>query len=116
MAIITAGGVGLPAPVSINCNNELIWSSNTGRTADGYMRGSLVAEKLNLTINWGILTATQSQTILSALSGATVSVTINILGISGKSFYRGSVTREPLMTLTDGVTYFKSMTTNLIER
>ena len=45
----------LPAPVSIKVDDEIIWSSSTGRALDGTMLGDVVAEKKTLSINWGIL-------------------------------------------------------------
>ena len=35
----------LPAPVSIKVDDEIIWSSSTGRALDGTMLGDVVAEK-----------------------------------------------------------------------
>ena len=43
--ILKAGGVVLPAPVSITVNDEIIWSADTGRTMSGQMVGEAVAEK-----------------------------------------------------------------------
>ena len=55
MAILTANGVALPAPTVIKIDNEIIWSSNTGRTSSGTMAGDVVAEKKTITIEWGVL-------------------------------------------------------------
>ena len=43
--ILRAGGIVLPAPVSITINDELIWTSDTGRLMNGLMVGEVVAEK-----------------------------------------------------------------------
>ncbi len=53
MAILTANGVALPAPTVIKIDNEIIWSSNTGRTSSGAMAGDVVAEKKTVTIPVG---------------------------------------------------------------
>lgn len=53
--ILKAGGVVLPAPVSITVNDEIIWSADTGRTMSGQMVGEAVAEKKNVGIKWGCL-------------------------------------------------------------
>lgn len=45
--------VKLPAPDTITLNNEIIWSSNTGRSATGKMIGDVIGEKNTLAINWG---------------------------------------------------------------
>ena len=54
--ILRAGGIVLPAPVSITINDELIWTSDTGRLMNGLMVGEVVAEKKNISLKWGILT------------------------------------------------------------
>ena len=33
--ILWSGSVTLPAPTEITSNDEILWSSNTGRSADG---------------------------------------------------------------------------------
>lgn len=43
--ILWSGSTTLPAPVSISINDEIIWTSDTGRTLAGYMIGNPVAEK-----------------------------------------------------------------------
>lgn len=41
--VLKAGSLVLPAPVSISVNDELIWSSDTGRTMNGTMVGEVIA-------------------------------------------------------------------------
>ena len=53
--ILRCDGQELPAPVSIKVDDEIIWSSSTGRALDGTMLGDVVTEKKTLSINWGIL-------------------------------------------------------------
>mgnify|MGYP000583136728 CR=1 FL=1 len=44
--IIKANGVTLPSPVSISTTDEILWSSNTGRsTSSGKMLGDVIAEE-----------------------------------------------------------------------
>lgn len=50
--ILWSGDVILPAPTTLSVNDEIIWSSDTGRTLSGYMVGSVIAEKKNLSIKW----------------------------------------------------------------
>ena len=47
MFVLKSGNVVLPAPVEMAVNDEIIWSSDTGRTLDGTMMGDVVAEKKN---------------------------------------------------------------------
>lgn len=44
-AVLKAGSVELPAPVSLSIADELIWTADTGRTLNGKMTGDVVAEK-----------------------------------------------------------------------
>lgn len=50
--ILWSGSVTLPAPVEISVNDEIIWSSNTGRLASGEMAGDVIAEKKDVSIKW----------------------------------------------------------------
>lgn len=62
----------LPSPVDLKRSNEQIWSENTGRAQSGTnkakMIGDVVANKKTYQIKWGILTATQINTINSLLT------------------------------------------------
>ena len=100
MAILKVGSVALPSPVSLSSNDEIIWSSNTGRTASGDMVGDIVAEKKNLEIKWGVLTEKEMKTISSNLKAGFFPMTFRDDGveITIKS-YRG--TNE----LSAGTTY-----------
>ena len=46
--ILECDGQELPAPVSLKVDDEILWSSATGRTLDGTMLGDVVAEKKTL--------------------------------------------------------------------
>ena len=48
--ILAVNGQALPAPDSIKVDDEIIWSSSTGRSLDGTMLGDVVAEKKNISI------------------------------------------------------------------
>ena len=49
--ILRAGDIVLPAPVAISVNDELIWSSDTGRLMDGTMAGEVIAQKRRYPLN-----------------------------------------------------------------
>ena len=51
--ILWSGAVVLPSPVSISVNDEIIWTSDTGRTLSGKMVGDPVAEKKTVSVKWG---------------------------------------------------------------
>ena len=46
--ILWSGSTVLPAPVEITSNDEIIWSSHTGRAASGNMIGDVVAQKSSM--------------------------------------------------------------------
>ena len=74
--ILWSGSVTLPAPTSITVNDEIIWTSDTGRTLAGYMVGDPVAEKKTVSIKWGILTEAQMAVIKSTLVMSKSNLTI----------------------------------------
>ena len=45
MALLTVGGVELPSPTSIQIDDEIIWSSDSGRDLSGLFAGDVVAQK-----------------------------------------------------------------------
>lgn len=110
---IVAKGTTLPSPTEIGTSDELIWSSGTGRNASGNMVGDLIAQKKTIAIKWGILTKADMKKIESCLTGGFFSVQI-----LGETFevYRGSIQSELLGTLSDGVTYYRSVSVSLIQR
>ena len=54
---IYAGGskTKLPSPTLLKVDNEIIWSSTTGRTSTGKMVGDVIAEKKTVDITWECL-------------------------------------------------------------
>lgn len=55
---IKCNGVILPTPTSLTTSDEIIWSSNTGRsTVSAKMLGDVIAEKKTFSIGWQWLTA-----------------------------------------------------------
>ena len=65
--ILWSGSTVLPAPVEITSNDEIIWSSHTGRAASGNMIGDVVAQKKNISIKWGVLEESELATIKKVL-------------------------------------------------
>ena len=55
MAILSVKGEALPSPVSIQIDDELIWSSESGRDLSGLFAGDIIAQKKTITIVWGVL-------------------------------------------------------------
>ncbi len=117
MDILKAGAVVLPAPVSLSSNNEIIWSSNTGRASDGTMIGDVVAEKRNLEISWGVLTETELALITKNLITGFFPISFRDDGMDITiTSYRGTLKKEHLGRLSDGVYYYKSASVQIVQQ
>lgn len=57
-----------PAKEGINETDQLIWSSNAGRTANGTFVGDIIATKKTLAITWNQMTYDQLALIRSNIS------------------------------------------------
>jgi len=118
MAILTANGVALPAPTSIKVDNEIIWSSNTGRVTDGTMTGDVIAEKRTITIEWGILRESEMAIIRKNLIAGYFPFKFN--GGNGAGFsitsYRGTISEEHIGLLGDGIYWYKKATVKIIQK
>lgn len=92
----------LPAPVSIKVDDEIIWSSSTGRALDGTMLGDVVAEKKTLSISWGVLQEDELVLIKSKLVAGFFPITFHDDGqdITITS-YRGTLSKEVIGELND---------------
>lgn len=116
-AILQAGGVALPAPVSLSVNNEIIWTSDTGRLLNGTMVGDVVAEKRTVSIKWGVLTDTEMKLIRSKLAAGYFPFTFKDDGIDVTiESYRGTLSKEHLGYIGDGIYYYKSASVEIIQR
>lgn len=65
--IIWSGSTTLPAPTSLSVNDEIIWSSDTGRTLSGRMVGDPVAQKKTVSLKWEYLTEAEEKIIKNTL-------------------------------------------------
>lgn len=117
MDTIQAGGVNLPAPVSITINDELIWTSDTGRTLSGRMVGEVVAEKKNISIKWGFLTESEVLRIKRNLKRGFFRVKFHDDGDDITiTAYRSTISKEVLGDIGDGNFWYKSVSADVIER
>lgn len=107
----------LPAPVSIKVDDEIIWSSSTGRALDGTMLGDVVAEKKTLSINWGILKEDEMALIKNKLIARSFPITFHDDGqdITITS-YRGTLSKEVIGELDDGIFYYRSASVSIIQQ
>lgn len=115
--ILWSGNIVLPAPTSLSVNDEIIWTSDTGRTLSGYMTGDVVAEKKNLSIKWEFLTEKEVQIIKSRLIAGFFPLSFRDDGINMTiTAYRGTMSKEHLGDVGDGNYYYRSVTVDVIQR
>ena len=115
--ILQSGDVVLPSPVSITVNDEIIWTSETGRTLSGYMAGDAVAEKKNIGIKWGILTESDVAKIKNTLIAGFFPFTFRDDGVEiSIESYRGTISKEQLGWIGDGIFYYRSVSVDIIQR
>lgn len=115
--ILRAGDIVLPAPVSLSINDELIWTSETGRLMDGTMAGEVVAEKKTVSIKWGVLQESDIVLIKSGIISGFFPITFHDDGVDMTlTMYRGTLTKEQIGRLGDGIFWYRSASVDLIER
>lgn len=115
--ILKSGAVVLPAPVSLSSGDEIIWSKNTGRVTNAEMIGDVIAEKKTLDIKWGILTETELKLIKDNICAGFFPLTFHDDGIDLTiASYRGSLSREHMGYVGDGIYYYKSASAQVIQK
>lgn len=115
--ILWSGSTTLPAPTSLSVNDELIWTSDTGRTLSGYMVGDVVAEKKTVSVKWEFLTETEVQTIKNTLIPGFFPFSFRDDGVEITiQSYRGTMAKEHLGRLGDGIYYYKSVSVDIVQR
>lgn len=116
-AILKAGDVELPAPVKLSTADEIIWSSNTGRSTDsGKMIGDVLANKLTLDIEWGILTEAEMKKISTNLKSGFHPFTFRDDGtMITITAYRGTLKKEHL-GYVGGTYYYRGATVSIIQQ
>lgn len=115
--VLRAGEIILPPPVSLNVNDELIWSSETGRTLSGTMVGEIITEKKNLSIKWAFLTESEMLLIKENMVSNFFPFTFYDDGqnLTIES-YRGTLSKEILGDIGDGNFWYKSVSVDVIQR
>lgn len=115
--ILKAGNVELPAPTSIKIDDEIIWSSDTGRALDGTMIGDIVAEKKNLSITWGVMPECDMLLIKNNLVAGFTPVTFHDDGLDITiNTYRSTLSKEAIGRLSDGIYWYRSVSTQIIQQ
>ena len=115
--ILWSGSTTLPAPTSLSVNDEIIWTSDTGRTLAGLMVGAVVAQKKNLSIKWEFLTEAQVKTIKNTLVPGFFPFSFRDDGIDITIHsYRGTLSKEHLGDIGDGLYWYRSVSVDIIQR
>lgn len=115
--ILWSGNTVLPAPVSISVNDEIIWTSDTGRTLSGLMVGDPVAEKKTVSIKWGILTEEDVVLIKNTLIVGFFPFSFRDDGVELTiEVYRGTLSKEQLGWIGDGIFYYRSVSVDIVQR
>lgn len=115
--ILWSGSVTLPAPTEITSNDEIIWSSNTGRSAAGEMIGDVITQKKNISIKWGVLTESELAVIKQVMIAGFFPFSFRDDGVDLTiSSYRGTLTKEQIGWLSDGIFYYKSASVSVIQK
>lgn len=117
MFTLKCGNTSLPCPVKMTVNDEIIWSSDTARTLDGTMMGDVVAEKKNLSIEWAWLTEQEAALIKNNLIAGFFPITFRDYGVDVTiESYRGTMSKEVAGNIGDGTFYYRSVSTDIIQR
>lgn len=116
--VIKVNNIKLPSPTEISSSDEILWSSNTGRsTSSGKMLGDVIAEKQTFSIKWGVLTRAEYLTIKNNIKSGFHKIqfvfddeTVEL------SFYRGTISSEHLGYIGDGIYYYRSVSCDIVEQ
>lgn len=115
--ILSVNGVELPAPTEITIDDEIIWSSNTGRVASGEMVGDVIAEKKTLNIKWDVLKESELKVIATNLVSGFFPISFHD---NGQDYtiqsYRGTLSKEVIGRLGDGIYWYKSASVKLVQQ
>lgn len=117
MAILSVNGVALPSPTSIQIDDEIIWSSDSGRDLSELFSGDVIAQKKTITIGWGVLPEKAVKLIQEKLCAGYFPVTFwdtgQFLTIEA---YRGTLSKVALGQIGDGIFYYKSVSCKIVQR
>lgn len=114
---IEANGVLLPSPTAVTVSDELIWTADTGRTQSGRMAGGIVAEKKTVNVKWDFVTAPEMKKIKKNLPGGFFKIKF-VDGGEDKTLvvYRGTIGRESMGGVGDGIDRYRNISVDLVER
>lgn len=108
----------LPSPSEIKHNNEIIWSSSTGRTSTGKMVGDVIAEKKTVDITWEYLRDADISQIREHLKAGFFDMWLPDCGELVKiTVYRATLAYDDVGPLGDGYGHlYKTATVNVTQQ
>ena len=113
--VIKAGSTVLPSPDKLTTSDEIIWSSNTGRSSRGKMIGDVVAEKTTFAITWGVLTKAERDLVRAKLTSGFHPFTLIEDGDTTTiTAYRSTLQGEAIVA--GGQTYYKGVQVSIIQQ
>lgn len=81
------------------------------------MIGDVIAQKKNISISWGVLTESELALIKNVMIAGFFPISFRDDGVNLTiQSYRGTLTKEQLGYIGDGVFYYRSATVNIIQR
>lgn len=108
--------VKLPTPDEITLNDEIIWSSNTGRSSTGLMIGDVIAEKNTFGIQWrGLRTAEEYRRIKAGLVPGFFNLKIVLDEEIYITTYRGTLSARARGEIGNTY-YYDSISTDIVEQ
>ena len=117
MEILKCGNTVLPSPVSITSGDEIIWSSGTGRGDNGKMFGDVIAEKKDVSIQWEFLSEDEvsllDQKLIAGFFPFSFRDGGKMLEITS---YRGTMSKQHLGYIGDGIYYYRSVSVQIIQQ
>lgn len=117
MVLCRAGTVDLTAPVSISVDDNIVWSKNTGRAANAEMIGDMIAQKKSVKIKWGLMPESDLVIIKNNLVAGFFPFTFHDDGIDITiSSYRGTLSKEQIGPLGDGIFWYRSASVEIIQK
>lgn len=117
---LVIGGVTMPTlkKEGLTISKEKIWSSNTGRAANGDMIGDLIGIKYTLDCEWPPLSREQAAVVDAAVSPAFFNVTFTDPGSNSrvtKRMYAGTPTYQ-VYSYVNGVKTYNGVKVTLIQK
>ena len=114
---LRAGGTTLPSPTEMSIDDELIWTSDSGRDLSGLFSGDVIAQKKTVSLTWGILTQAEVVTLQTKLCpGYFPLVFTDASGEISIEGYRGTLSKQMLGYIGDGVFYYRSVSVTFVEK